>query len=102
MGELIFLDEYRFKVHQEEDTYEEMYNYALEAYDNARKEHFDPYDSDDYEQYYYLTSTDIATLTEDDVKIIIRHLMQSSDYYRSKDNAHELIEEILAQREDDY
>ena len=38
----------------------------------------------------------------DDVKIIIRHLMKNSDYYRSKDNAHDLIEEILAQREDDY
>jgi hypothetical protein len=103
MGELIFLDEYRFKadIEEEMESYDEMYNYALEAYENARREYYEPYDSNDYEQYYYLTSTDVATLTEDDIKVIISHLMKSSDFYQQKDNAHELIEEILAKREEE-
>ena len=99
MGDLVFLDDYRIESEPEEiDTYDELHIYAV---------YLSPAELDDDEyfenfHYDYLTSTEIATLTEADVKWIIGQLIKRSDFYKSKEDALEMIEDILRQREEDY
>ena len=99
MGDLIFLDDYRIEDEPEVlDICDEMHIYAAhlspeELADDAYFENF---------HYDYLTSTEIATLTEADVKWIITQLIKRSDFYKNKEDALEMIEDILQQREEDY
>ena len=99
MGELILLDDYRIDTEPEESViYDELHIYA--AYLSPAE-----LDDDEYFEnfhYDYLTSTEIATLTEADVKWIIGQLIKRSDFYKSKEDALEMIEDILQQREEDH
>jgi len=98
MGELIFLDDYRTE-EEEPDLFNEMHIYT--AYLNSEDMTDDDYYFEDF-HYDYLTSTDIATLTESDVKWIISQLLKRSDFYERREDALEMIEDILKQREEDH
>jgi hypothetical protein len=98
MGDLILLDDYRIENEPEEpDIYDEMHIYAahLSLEELADDAHFENF------HYDYLTSTEIATLTEADVKWVIAQLIKRSDFCKSKEDALEMIEDILRQREED-
>jgi len=98
MGDLIFLDDYRIEDEPEElDICDEMYIYTayLSPEELTDDEYFENF------HYDYLTSTEIATLTEADVKWIISQLIKRSDFYKRKEDAMEMIEDTLHQREED-
>jgi len=98
MGDLILLDDYRIETEPEEpDIYDEMHIYTayLSPEELTDDEYFENF------HYDYLTSTEIATLTEADIKWIITQLIKRSDFYKNKEDALEMIEDILHQREED-
>ena len=103
MGDLIFLDEYRIGKEQEElDICDKMHIYTDQTGPEALSLYM--YEDDYYADIHYdcLTSTDIATLTEDDIRWIIKQLLQKSDFYKHKEDALSMIEDVLQQREEDY
>ena len=99
-GELIFLDEFRSEKENQEEawqTFEDMLN------ENGHYRRLDLPEISDEElddfQYEYLTGSDLATLTMPEIRWIIRHLIDRSDFEWRKEEAEKMINEILEDRE---
>ena len=99
-GELIFLDEFRSEKENQEEawqTFEDMLN------ENGHYRRLDLPEVSDEElddfQYEYLTGSDLATLTMPEIRWIIRHLINRSDFEWRKEEAEKMINEILEDRE---
>ena len=99
-GELIFLDEFRSEKENQEEawqTFEDMLN------ENGHYRRLDLPEVSDEElddfQYEYLTGSDLATLTMPEIRWIIRHLIDRSDFEWRKEEAEKMINEILEDRE---
>ena len=99
-GELIFLDEFRSEKENQEEawqTFEDMLN------ENGHYRRLDLPEVSDEElddfQYEYLTGSDLATLTMPEIRWIIRHLIDRSDFEWRKEEAEKMINEILEERE---
>ena len=105
LGDLIFLDEWRIRKEIElQRRFEESEYYEYEYRDEEIEDHGPPYDAytdealDDY-HYNYLASTDISTLSPSEVRWIIRHLIDRSDFQWRREEAEKMINEILEDRE---
>ena len=99
-GELIFLDEFRSEKENQEEAwqaFEDMLN------ENGHYRRLDLPEVSDEElddfQYEYLTGSDLATLTMPEIRWIIRHLIDRSDFEWRKEEAEKMINEILEDRE---
>jgi len=87
LGDLVFLDEFRIK---------------KELNNQLDEEEVDDYEYDDVIDDYhfnYLTATDIASLSPSEVRWIIKHLVSRSDFEWRKEEAENMISEILEDRE---
>jgi hypothetical protein len=83
MGDLVFLDEYRIEKEQQElDESDEMYNYASDI------------------QFNYLSACDIASLEFEEVRWIIRELVNRGDFEWRKEEAEQMISDLLEDREE--
>ena len=91
LGDLVFLDEFRIKkeLNQLDEEKIEDYDYDDEIPDEV---------VDDY-HFNYLTATDIASLSLTDVRWIIKHLVSRTDFEWRKEEAENMISEILEDRE---
>jgi len=90
LGELVFLDEFRSQKEQEEPEYH------LE--DARQLTEISDEELDDF-HYDYLTASDLTTLTMSEIRWIIRHLIDRSDFEWRKEEAEKMINEILKDRE---
>ena len=95
LGDLVFLDEFRFssKATAYEDEVEIHDHDEYEDYDEMPDEVIDDY------HFNYLAATDIASLSPSEVRWIIKHLVSRTDFEWRKEEAEKLIDEILEERE---
>ena len=92
LGDLVFLDEFRFS--QKPSVYEDEVEIEYYEYDDDISDD----DIDDY-RFNYLSATDIASLSPSEVRWIIKHLVSRTDFEWRKEEAEKLIEELLEERE---
>lgn len=90
LGELVFLDEFRFQKEQEEPE--------CRLADTRQLTEISDEELDDF-HYDYLTASDLATLTMPEIRWIIRHLISRSDFEWRREEAEKMISEILKDRE---
>jgi len=90
LAELIFLDEFRSQTEQEDADWHRLDEFQLAQISDEEMDDF---------QYEYLTGSDLATLTMPEIRWIIRHLIDRSDFEWRKEEAEKMINEMLEDRE---
>ena len=107
LAELIFLDEVRSQ-REQKDIYDQEQREQWRFFEDMLNENSDPREQDypslsdeelDDFHYEYLTGSDLATLTMSEIRWIIRHLINRSDFEWRKEEAEKMINEILEDRE---
>ena len=90
LAELIFLDEFRSETEQEDAEWQRLDEFQLPSFSDEELDDF---------HYEYLTGSDLTTLTMPEIRWIIRHLIDRSDFECRKEEAEKMINEILEDRE---